>query len=165
MHTDGPPPAAPPSPAPSSAAREPEPWDGAAGFGQWRLDARTRRVARSASLARVLGDAPQAQTLAFEDHFACYHPDDRAAVIARVEEILSGCRPATPYQARARIVRPDGTGLDTIIQGVPERGPDGALVALHGMLLDVTDLVRSERRAHETDTLLRGTLDLSLIHV
>ena len=159
MHTDGPPPAAPPSPAPSSAAREPEPWDGAAGFGQWRLDARTRRVARSASLARVLGDAPQAQTLAFEDHFACYHPDDRAAVIARVEEILSGCRPATPYQARARIVRPDGTGLDTIIQGVPERGPDGALVALHGMLLDVTDLVRSERRAHETDTLLRGTLD------
>ena len=64
-----------------------------------------------------------------------------------------------PYQARARIVRPDGTGLDAIIQGFPEIGPDGTLIALHGMLLDVTDLVRSERRAHETDTLLRGTLD------
>ena len=159
MHTDAPLPVAPPSTPPAAAPREAGPWEEAPGFGQWRLDAATRRVARSASLARVLGAPPRAQLLAFEDHFACYHPDDRAGVIARIEEILSGRRPAVPYQARARIVRPDGTGLDAIIQGVPEHGPDGALVALHGMLLDVTDLVRSERRAHETDRLLHGTLD------
>jgi len=159
MYTDAPLPVAPPSPASPSPAREAEPWAGAAGFGQWRIDARTRCVARSASLARVLGGPPTGQNLAFEDHFACYHPDDRALVIARVDDLLSGRRPATPYQARARIVRPDGSGLDAIIQGVPEHGPDGALVALHGMLLDVTDLVLSERRAHETDTLLHGTLD------
>ena len=154
MHTDAP----PPDPAGPQATRGPEPWDAAAGFGQWRLDPRTRRVTRSAGLARLLG-VPESRDLAFEDHFASYHPDDRAAVIARVEGILSGDRPAVPYQVRTRIVRPDGTVLDAIIQGVPECGPDGALVALHGMLLDVSDLVRSERRAHETDRLLHGTLD------
>jgi len=158
MQTDAPPPAAPPSPIVPASGRDPESWAGAAGFGQWRLDPSTRRVTRSIGLARLLG-TPDARDLAFEDHFACYHPDDRPGVTARVEGILSGDRPADPYQARARIVRPDGTGLDAIIQGVPEFGPDGGLVALHGMLLDVTDLVRSERRAHETDRLLHGTLD------
>ncbi|MCJ2135506.1 PAS domain S-box protein [Methylobacterium sp. J-026] len=158
MQTDAPSPVAPPSPAAPPATGEPAPWDGAAGFGQWRLDPLSRRVTRSAGLARLLG-APEARDLAFEDHFACYHPDDRAAVTARVEGILSGNRPASPYQARARIMRPDGSHLDAIIQGVPEFGPDGTLVALHGMLLDVSDLVRSERRAHETDRLLHGTLD------
>ncbi|WP_342108319.1 PAS domain S-box protein [Methylobacterium sp. SI9] len=158
MQTAAPPPAAPPSPVGPASGRDPESWDGAAGFGQWRLDPSTRRVTRSAGLARLLG-VPDARDLAFADHFACYHPDDRPGVTARVEGILSGDRPADPYQARARIVRPDGTGLDAIIQGVPEFGPDGALVALHGMLLDVSDLVRSERRAHETDQLLRGMLD------
>ncbi|MBE7200923.1 MAG: PAS-domain containing protein, partial [Parafilimonas terrae] len=158
MQTDASPPAAPPSPAVPASGGDPERWDDAAGFGQWRLDPLTRRATRSAGLARLLG-TPEARDLAFEEHFACYHPDDRPSVIARVEGILSGDRPVGPYQVRARIVRPDGTVLDTIIQGVPEYGPDGALVALHGMLLDVSDLVRSERRAHETDQLLRGTLD------
>jgi len=158
MQTDAPPPAAPPGPVVAASQRDPETWAGAAGFGQWRLDPSTRRVTRSAGLARLLG-VPDARDLAFEDHFACYHPDDRPGVVARVEAILSGDRPAGPYQGRARVVRPDATGLDAIIQGVPEYGADGALVALHGMLLDVSDLVRSERRAHETDRLLHGTLD------
>ncbi|MBE7199718.1 MAG: PAS-domain containing protein, partial [Parafilimonas terrae] len=146
-----------PSPVPAGSDRGP--WAGVFGFGQWRLDPRTRRVTRSASLSRVLGDPPAESCLSLDEHFACYHPDDRAAVVARVEDLLAGRTPPHPYQARARILRPDGTGRDAIIQGLPELGPDGALVALHGLLLDVTDLVRSEQRAHETDTLLRGTLD------
>jgi PAS domain S-box-containing protein len=135
------------------------PWEGVFGFGQWRLDPRTRRVTRSASLSRVLGEPPAERSLSIEAHFACYHPDDRPAVVRRVEDLLAGRSAPAPYQARARIVRPDGTGRDAIIQGLPEIGPDGALVALHGLMLDVTDLVRSEQRAHETDLLLRGTLD------
>ncbi|MGU3545943.1 hypothetical protein [Methylobacterium sp. A52T] len=158
MQTDATRPAAPPDPAPRRAAGEPAPWDGGPGFGQWRLDPRTRRVTRSASLARLLG-TPGACDLPLAEHVACYHPDDRAALVARLEGILEGSRPAIPYQARARIVRPDGTVLDAIIQGLPEFGPDDALVALHGLILDVTDLVRSERRARETDMILRGTLD------
>ncbi|SFE03658.1 PAS domain S-box-containing protein [Methylobacterium sp. 13MFTsu3.1M2] len=158
MQIDATRPAAPPDPAPRRAAGEPAPWDGGPGFGQWRLDPRTRRVTRSASLARLLG-TPGACDLPLAEHVACYHPDDRAALVARLEGILGGSRPAIPYQARARIVRPDGTVLDAIIQGLPEFGPEGALVALHGLILDVTDLVRSERRARETDMILRGTLD------
>ncbi|MBE7246602.1 MAG: PAS domain-containing protein, partial [Actinomycetospora chiangmaiensis] len=146
-------------PAPVPAGSDRGPWAGVFGFGQWRLDPHTRRVTRSASLSRVLGDRPGESCLSLDEHFTCYHPDDRAAVVARVEDLLAGRTPPHPYQARARILRPDGTGRDAIIQGLPELGPDGALVALHGLLLDVTDLVRSEQRAHETDTLLRGTLD------
>ncbi|QGY04454.1 PAS domain S-box protein [Methylobacterium mesophilicum SR1.6/6] len=146
-------------PAPVPAGSDRGPWAGVFGFGQWRLDPHTRRVTRSASLSRVLGDPPGESCLSLDEHFTCYHPDDRAAVVARVEDLLAGRTPPHPYQARARILRPDGTGRDAIIQGLPELGPDGALVALHGLLLDVTDLVRSEQRAHETDTLLRGTLD------
>ncbi|ONF45688.1 PAS domain S-box protein [Methylobacterium radiotolerans] len=158
MQTDATRPAAPPDPARPQAAGEPAPWDGAPGFGQWRLDPCTRRVTRSANLARLLG-TPGACDLPLAEHVACYHPDDRAALVARLEGILEGSRPAIPYQARARVVRPDGTVLDAIIQGLPESGPDGALVALHGLILDVTDLVQSERRARETDMILRGTLD------
>uniref|UniRef100_UPI0011AEBB2C hypothetical protein n=1 Tax=Methylobacterium sp. B34 TaxID=95563 RepID=UPI0011AEBB2C len=55
MQTDATRPAAPPDPAPHRAAGEPAPWDGGPGFGQWRLDPRTRRVTRSASLARLIG--------------------------------------------------------------------------------------------------------------
>jgi PAS domain S-box-containing protein len=157
MQTDAPHSIALPGPAPADGDRTP--WEGAPGFGQWRIDPLTRRVDRSASLARIVGEPPVAGILPFAAHFACYHPEDRAAVIARVEEILAGIRPPVPYQARTRIRRPDGSILDAIIQGVPEVGPGGTLVALHGMLLDVTDLVRSEQRAHETDRLLHGTLD------
>ncbi|WP_238290236.1 PAS domain S-box protein [Methylobacterium longum] len=146
-------------PSPDCAGSDQGPWDGVFGFGQWRLDACTRRVTRSASLSRVLGDPPAERSLSVDAHFDCYHPDDRAAVVARVENLLSGRSPPHPYQARARILRPDGTGCDAIIQGLPELGPDGTVVALHGLLLDVTDLVQSEQRAHATDTLLRGTLD------
>jgi PAS domain S-box-containing protein len=164
MHTDAPAAVAPHDPVAAAVAHEPatcEPatWEGAPGFGQWRLDPRTRHVTRSPSLVRLLGAQPGARSVPFAEHFACYHPDDRAGLVARIEGILDGRRPAIPYQARARIVRPDGTVLDVIVQGLPEQGPDGTLVALHGLLLDVSDLVRSERRAHETDTLLHGTLD------
>ena len=146
-------------PSPAPAGSDPGPWAGAFGVGQWRLDPRTRQVTRSASLSGVLGDPPVERSLTIDAHFTCYHPDDRAAAAARVEDLLAGRKPPHPYQARARIVWPDGTGRDAIIQALPELGPDGTLVALHGLLLDVTDLVRSEQRAQATDTLLRDTLD------
>ncbi|MHB2207509.1 PAS domain S-box protein [Methylobacterium sp. CM6257] len=159
MHTDACPPLAFPGSASGPVDGDRASWGVATGFGQWRIDPLTRRVVRSASLGRVLGESPAERGLALEEHVACYHPDDRPAVLARIEAVLDGRKAPVPYQARSRIVRPDGAVLNVIIQGVPELGPDGRLLALHGMLLDVTDLVRSEQRAHETDTLLHGTLD------
>ncbi|MCC0809020.1 PAS domain S-box protein [Methylobacterium sp. W2] len=133
--------------------------DDAAGFGQWRIDPTTRRVSWSDGLARVFGRAmPADRTVSFADHFDCYHPEDREYVLARVERILAGGF-STTYQRRARIIRPDGTVRDVIIQGVPELDTDARLTALHGMLLDVTELVQFEQHAYDAGQLLHVTLE------
>nr|WP_279292703.1 EAL domain-containing protein [Methylobacterium goesingense] len=130
-------------------------------IGYWRIHARTRTVSWSQGICGVFGrPMPPGGELALDDHLAFYHPDDRAAVAARISAALDSTGPGNAaYQGRARILRPDGSLCHVIVQGAVERDAGGRLTALYGLVLDVTDLALSEARLREKDLRLRATLE------
>jgi diguanylate cyclase (GGDEF)-like protein/PAS domain S-box-containing protein len=130
-------------------------------IGYWRLQARTRVMSWSQGLCGIFGrPMPHGAEIPLDDHLTFYHPDDRAAVAARISNALASSGPGNgAYQGRARIVRPDGSLCHVIVQGAVERDAGGRLIALYGLLLDVTDLARSEARLREKDLRLRATLE------
>ncbi|MET0430453.1 MAG: PAS domain-containing protein, partial [Microvirga sp.] len=117
-------------------------------IGYWRIHARARTVSWSEGLCGIFGrPMPPGGEIPLDDHLAFYHPDDRAAVAARITSALASKGPeAAGYQGRARIVRPDGSLCHVIVQGAVERDAGGRLTALYGLVLDVTDLAASEAR-------------------
>ena len=133
-----------------------------ASFGRWRIEGRRGPVIWSAGISRIFGRRrPPDSALSLTDHIGFYHPEDQQLIAARIAEAFSG-RALTPgggYQVRARIVRPDGQVRDVLIDGTASRDRIGRVGSLSGILLDITDHVRSERRASETGELLRSTLE------
>ncbi|KQO73628.1 EAL domain-containing protein [Methylobacterium sp. Leaf89] len=130
-------------------------------IGYWRIHARARTVSWSEGLCGVFGrPMPPGGEISLDDHLAYYHPDDRAAVSARIANALESDGPeGAAYQGRARIVRPDGSLCHVIVQGAVERDAGGRLTALYGLVLDVTDLAASEAQLREKDLRLRATLE------
>jgi PAS domain S-box-containing protein len=124
-----------------------------ASFGHWRLDVGTRTLAWSAGIASIFGRNALLEPVDFETHFGFYHPDDRDGVRERVEVALSGRGklPRGGYEHRSRIVRPDGEIRYVCVRGIDEREPSGRLVALQGICLDITELVRSEEAVRASE--------------
>ena len=130
-------------------------------LGHWRIDVAGRTIAWSAGIASVFGRNAGLDVLALDEHLGFYHPDDRAAVRARIESAMAD-RSALPrggYEHRSRVLRPDGEVRYVTVCGVAERDEAGHIVSLHGVCLDVTDLTRSERELRDTGALLRATLE------
>lgn len=130
-------------------------------IGYWRIHPKTRMVSWSEGVCGVFGrPMPPGGEIPLERHLGYYHPDDRAAVAARIDAALDEAGPdSATYQGRARIVRPDGSLCHAIVQGVAERALAGGQVALYGLILDVTDLVTSEAQLREKDLRLRAILE------
>ena len=130
-------------------------------LGHWRIDVDGRTIAWSAGIASVFGRNAVLDVLALEEHLGFYHPDDRAAVRARIEAAMADGSdlPRGGYEHRSRILRPNGEVRHVSVHGVAERDEAGRVVSLHGVCLDVTDLTRSERELRDTGALLRATLE------
>ena len=134
----------------------------AASYGRWRIHADVDRVDWSPGIAEIFGRPfPPSGFLSLDAHLACYHPDDAPSKKRRIRDALAGRRLQADgsYRARGRILRPDGEVRHVIIQGVAERGPDGRVSGLQGIILDVTELTRSERRTEDAGALMRLTLE------
>ena len=150
-----------------------------ASFGHWRLDAATRTLAWSAGIASIFGRNALLEPMPFETHFGFYHPDDRDQIRQRVEVALSGRGklPRGGYEHRSRILRPDGEIRHVCVRGIDERDASGRLVALQGVCLDITELVRSEEAVraserrhrliaeHASDIILFSDLDTTRRYV
>ncbi|MCJ2036052.1 EAL domain-containing protein, partial [Methylobacterium sp. J-068] len=130
-------------------------------IGYWRINPETRFVTWSEGVARIFGrDMPAGGAIPLDTHLGYYHPEDRARVEARILAALDGQDPeASTYQGRRRIVRPDGRLCHVIVQGAAERDADGRLLALYGLVLDISDLTASETRLRDKDRCLRATLE------
>ncbi|MDQ0449687.1 PAS domain S-box-containing protein [Methylobacterium aerolatum] len=130
-----------------------------ASFGHWRLDVATRTLAWSAGISTIFGRNALLEALPLETHFGYYHPEDRAEVMRRVEAALNGRGKLARggYEHRSRVVRPDGEIRHVCVRGIDERDPAGKLIALQGICLDVTALVRAEATRAEAAELLRVT--------
>ena len=130
-------------------------------IGHWRIHPETRLMTWSEGLSRVFGrPMPPGGVIPLQRHLTYYHPEDRPSVAARVDAALTGDDPgSSTYQGRARILWPDGSLRHVIVQGATERDASGRLVALYGLVLDVTEIASSEMRLRERDLWLRATLE------
>lgn len=136
--------------------------EAAAAFGHWRIDVADRTIAWTDGIAAVFGaPMPPGGTLPLDQHLDFYHPDERAALRARIERVIAGTDPETRdgYQGQARVIRPNGDVRLVMVRGVPQRDANGGVAAIHGIILDVTDYVHTQERLREVGEVLGSTLD------
>ncbi len=109
-------------------------------IGHWRLDVRSNDVFWSDEMYRTFGlPATFAPTL--DSSMAAYHADDRAEARAIIELAATH---GVPYARESRAVRPDGSLRHVVVSGQPEYAPDGSLIAVFGVLQDVTEAKAAE---------------------
>ncbi|WP_267360947.1 MULTISPECIES: PAS domain S-box protein [unclassified Methylobacterium] len=136
--------------------------EAAAAFGHWRIDAADRTIAWSEGVAAVFGaPMPPDGILPLDEHLGFYHPDERAALHARIERVIAGSDPETRdgYRGQARVIRPDGEVRIVMLRGVPKRDRNGDVEAIHGIILDTTEHVRAQEQLREVGEVLGSTLD------
>jgi diguanylate cyclase (GGDEF)-like protein len=117
----------------------------AANVGHWRFTVDDGAMLWSAELFRMHGLDQDAEAPAREDAGRMFHTDDRPYVAAAVQHLLMT---GEPFDLDARIVRPDGTIRDIHVRGEAERDPHGRMIAVFGMMQDVTARVESLRALH-----------------
>jgi PAS domain S-box-containing protein len=122
-----------------------------AGLGYWRLDCRTGEVTSSGSLARLYGgDVSMSHDMAaIRDLMP---PEEREAADLRMRRAVTH---GEPYEAETRIVRPDGSVRVLSVRGVPERDENGAIVAVFGTMLDITQQKHVEAALAESERSFR----------
>ena len=64
------------------------------------------------------------------------HPEDRVGMLTA---ITRACTAARPFILRVRLVRSDGGQRAVVVVGEPETDPNGAVAAVRGMVIDLTD--------------------------
>ncbi|MFD1950218.1 diguanylate cyclase [Sphingomonas arantia] len=112
-------------------------------LGHWSLDAVREKLMWSPEVFRLYG-LPVGEVPGLDGAIAAYHPDDRARVSAFIEALTTSDDPdGSEFAFEARLVNPDGTVRHVVSHGHADRAPDGTLIALFGVVQDVSDRVRA----------------------
>ncbi|HEX5376957.1 MAG TPA: PAS domain S-box protein [Phenylobacterium sp.] len=111
-----------------------------AGLGYWRMDVATQTFSWSPNMFRIYGFKPGAAP-PLDAVMDRIHPDDRSSSNLRLDALLSG----TTADSVIRIVRPDGTVRHVEGRNACERDADGAVIAIYGVIMDVTERREAER--------------------
>jgi PAS domain S-box-containing protein len=112
--------------------------------GHWRLTVATGEVEWSGQAHRIFGLNTQRPTPDLDGVLDIYMPEDRARVMACVDASITTGVPLD-YRARLRI---GDTVRCVAVKGEVDQDPSGNVVALFGVVQDITDLVRSELEAN-----------------
>ena len=86
------------------------------------------------------------------------HPDDRQDVWNRVQEALAEHR---PFQLNYRILTRDGKVKWVGEQGRGVFAPNGELLALEGLVTDITDSKRAQEALAASESMLSSIIDQS----
>ena len=150
-------PTRPPGPAPSRPAARapltgapnerrpvPEPVRGPERItGRYRYDRRTQGWWWSPEMYTVHGLPATSTPPAIDDYLRYQHTEDRP----RVREAISrACAEGRAFALETRIVRADGRARAVVLVGEPQRDQTGAVAAIEGMCVDIT-----ESRPHGPD--------------
>jgi len=129
-------------------------------IGHWRIEPDTGRQVWSDEVYRIHGLTPQASAPTSEAALRFYHPDDRGRVTAAIAEAV---RRGVDMAFQARVVRPDGAVRRVVCRGTTERGADGRVTAVVGVLQDVTDQLSREEvlvERERSSRILREAIDV-----
>jgi signal transduction histidine kinase len=122
-----------------------------ASMGHWYADLLTGHVTWSPQVFRMLGfDAGGFTPTLFSILDIC-HADDRARVKQVLEDASAG---AAHFEFDCRITRPDGASRTIISTGQAEHGNDGQVVALFGVMTDVTEAFATIRDLQDQNEML-----------
>ncbi len=125
--------------------------------GHWRLDVKSGRRIWSEGIFRIHGVPVQAVPPAQDEAIARYHPDDRDLIRRNLSEAV---RRRENFEGHYRIVRDGGELRHVLTRGRCEIDPEtGEVNGLFGVIMDVTELTRTQRELGETTAHLRATLD------
>lgn len=111
---------------------------------RYRYDRRTSVWWWSPEMFDLYGLRPGTAEPSTEVLLQHQHPEDRA----RTLEALTGASAGQPFTLHSRIVRADGQQRTVMLLGDPQLDPAGAVCAVEGLCVDVTE---SDRRPGESE--------------
>lgn len=142
-------------------------------LGHWRVDLARKEVSWSNEVRRMHGvGAEYVPTL--EGGIECYHEDDRDRVRAIIERAIDV---GEPFDFTAGIVTAEGITRSVAVQGQAERGPNGDVLSIFGVIQDVSaqvaaqETIRSSERQYRlladnaTDVVLRTDEPGTVIYI
>jgi PAS domain S-box-containing protein len=128
--------------------------------GSWALDLGSDVLTLSDELFRIIGLAPQSETITTDSLSARVHPDDREAV-HRVFQRLQEKGDAPPVECR--IIRPDGSERMIQARGRGQRDASGRIARLIGSAQDVTDRLEAESEHRRLEEQLRQSQKMEAV--
>jgi PAS domain S-box-containing protein len=132
------------------------------GLGYWELERATQSVTWSDQIYRIHGLDPAAGMPDLDAAIEAYHPDDRPHVAACVARALEH---GEPFSFDLRIVRPTGETRYVQSVGRARRAPNGDIVGVFGVFIDVTERELMRKRFLRNERLMTtGTLAAGVGH-
>ncbi len=112
-----------------------------AGVGHWSWARGSDATQWSPAVYAIHGLDPSRQTPGYDEVLALYHPEDRATLDAAVQSALAT---GAAYTLQLRVLRADGELRHVKASGEPQRDLDGQIIGLVGLVMDVSDVVRTD---------------------
>jgi PAS domain S-box-containing protein len=131
----------------------------ACGATSWMRDFRTGRGERDDHFRKLYGFTA-GEPISFEAWLSRVHEEDRRQVLQIWDQILH-TKGQDTFDITFRMVRPDGSISWIQSLGQAQRDPDGQVIGLTGLELDVTERRRSEEALMEREQRLRLALNAS----
>ena len=130
-------------------------------IGSWRLDLETGKSTWSDEMYTIFGVDPNIPDLDLIEVFTkSIYPDDRMAVAEATESTI---RLGIPRNIDYRIVRPDGKVAWVYTQGKQELDASGQVVAVVGIVQDITERKKAEEALRESEALLSAAGQLTRV--
>jgi diguanylate cyclase (GGDEF)-like protein/PAS domain S-box-containing protein len=126
-------------------------------MGVWRWRVGTSEFVWSRELFRIAGRDPKAFAPSLENTLACIHEDDREHIRAR---LLAAVESFDAMGREFRIIRPDGCERHCWARISPI-SRDGRVVAIRGVLLDLTERRLADIALQASEEHYRNTVELS----
>jgi PAS domain S-box-containing protein len=132
-----------------------------AGMGSWEWDIANDITQWSDGLFRIFKRDPADGAPNWAEQPTIFVPED----FERLRTVVGDCiKTGAPYEVELRAIRSDGEIRHCIARGEAERGPDGAIHRLFGILQDITErkkaaqaLAENEKQRHQLmDALQEG---------
>jgi hypothetical protein len=104
--------------------------------GRYRYDRRTQGWWWSPEMFALHGLPAASHPPATEEYLRLQHVEDRTRVL---DAINRACASGSAFALETRVVRADGRHRAVVLVGEPQRDATGAVSALEGMCVDITD--------------------------
>lgn len=135
--------------------------EGLGGVGYWRVDLASQSPDWSDEVYRIHGLEP-GSPITLYTAFDAYHPDDRARIEAEVNRAIAA---KGEWELEGRVVQPGGEVRLTQSAGRCELNEAGEVVAIYGVLRDLTEQRRMEESLRQSERMASlGTLSSAMAH-